>query len=467
MPPTGAGAPHSPSLLDAHHRALHRFATLGWTTTYGCLYSTGLESCSSVPSSTDTSHLPSQKESPAGIASGASITSFPGNGAGAPRSQRSDVLTSIADCPICWYGELSMAATRATVASRQNTRASSRSPMPDDKRRLHREAAFGGLKGGSSGGLTAAAPDVEGAALSTMPQASCHLHAKITIAYLDRLQGVKEWVHTYTESDHAALREVLPYISEDYMEYIAHLGARSGNMSFRQYACLPERKTVVAQPPNSPTRGRKADITAFTAVGTASPHVDRAGSVSEFEGLSPRPASFPVSFCCVPSLVSLTEVGGDALRTLLQRPRYVAGGGSASGEGSRSVDVSWASPRLFLLQAAAPLSLVVASEAPTSALQERIEAGDTFTVAAVAACDVYLVLTDDALTIWGCGAGGATGFFYVARSLEDYSRLGAAFGWIYGWQLCYSSRGPPQLSLPWLKLFNESALMAALRLHDA
>lgn len=52
-------------------------------------------------------------------------------------------------------------------------------------------------------------------------------------------------------------------------------------------------------------------------------------------------------------------------------------------------------------------------------------------------------------------------FFFLAHSLEDYFRLGAAFGWVYGWQLCYSARGPPLSSLPWLRAFNASALRAA------
>eukprot|EP00796_Vickermania_ingenoplastis_P001615 gene1615-985_t len=51
--------------------------------------------------------------------------------------------------------------------------------------------------------------------------------------------------------------------------------------------------------------------------------------------------------------------------------------------------------------------------------------------------------------------------FCIADSLDGYFRLGAAFGWIYGWQLCYSSLGPPVTSIPWLRLFNPSAYQAS------
>ncbi|KAH9600876.1 hypothetical protein LSM04_000561 [Trypanosoma melophagium] len=48
--------------------------------------------------------------------------------------------------------------------------------------------------------------------------------------------------------------------------------------------------------------------------------------------------------------------------------------------------------------------------------------------------------------------------FFIAASVEDYLRLGSAFAWVYGWQLCYAAQGPPPRSLQWLKLFAPSAL---------
>ncbi|EKF38190.1 hypothetical protein MOQ_001604 [Trypanosoma cruzi marinkellei] len=52
--------------------------------------------------------------------------------------------------------------------------------------------------------------------------------------------------------------------------------------------------------------------------------------------------------------------------------------------------------------------------------------------------------------------------FFIAATLGDYLRLGSAFSWVYGWQLCYAPQGPPPRSLPWLKLFSPTALSAAI-----
>lgn len=52
--------------------------------------------------------------------------------------------------------------------------------------------------------------------------------------------------------------------------------------------------------------------------------------------------------------------------------------------------------------------------------------------------------------------------FYIASSLENYLRLALMFGWVYGWQMCFSSAGPPPNSVLWLRLVNKSAYEAAL-----
>ncbi|AIO00753.1 hypothetical protein LPMP_311630 [Leishmania panamensis] len=51
--------------------------------------------------------------------------------------------------------------------------------------------------------------------------------------------------------------------------------------------------------------------------------------------------------------------------------------------------------------------------------------------------------------------------FYIASSVENYLRLGLVFGWIYGWQMCFSSTGPPPNSVLWLRLVSSSAYEAA------
>lgn len=55
--------------------------------------------------------------------------------------------------------------------------------------------------------------------------------------------------------------------------------------------------------------------------------------------------------------------------------------------------------------------------------------------------------------------------FHISNRLEDYFRLGAAFGWVYGWQMCYASLGPPLTSIPWLRLVNASAFQATTALR--
>ncbi|CCD17674.1 unnamed protein product [Trypanosoma congolense IL3000] len=55
--------------------------------------------------------------------------------------------------------------------------------------------------------------------------------------------------------------------------------------------------------------------------------------------------------------------------------------------------------------------------------------------------------------------------FFIAQTLEDYFRLGSTFSWVYGWQLCYASQGPPARSLSWLKLFSPNALAAVVTLN--
>lgn len=80
-----------------------------------------------------------------------------------------------------------------------------------------------------------------------------------------------------------------------------------------------------------------------------------------------------------------------------------------------------------------------------------------------------------AASVWGYippdgtgGVGDAKGlrqtgeFFYIASSVENYLRLGIVFGWVYGWQMCFSTAGPPPNSVPWLQCINSSAYAAAL-----
>ncbi|CBH10794.1 hypothetical protein, conserved [Trypanosoma brucei gambiense DAL972] len=167
-------------------------------------------------------------------------------------------------------------------------------------------------------------------------------------------------------------------------------------------------------------------------------------------------------------------------------------------------DENWAEkcwPRFFLLSPCVPYASLrdvvnrVAREEGVSTLATTCGAGE--------ACEVLLVYDFRHLTfpgigehvpdhnpeIWGrvkyqqkqqeCNNGVVTDgevevangngsseecdeLFFIAHTLEDYLRLGSSFSWVYGWQLCYASQGPPPRSLPWLKLFAPSALAAVV-----
>ncbi|KAG5497633.1 hypothetical protein JKF63_03898 [Porcisia hertigi] len=109
-------------------------------------------------------------------------------------------------------------------------------------------------------------------------------------------------------------------------------------------------------------------------------------------------------------------------------------------------------------------------------------------LSASCACDVYLIASagagsghgaqtgDTVASVWGyvkrrdsdsqnlapCPKSLSGELFYIASSVENYLRLGLALGWVYGWQMCFSSVGPPKNSVHWLRFMNSSAYSAAL-----
>ncbi|KPA78849.1 hypothetical protein ABB37_05927 [Leptomonas pyrrhocoris] len=115
---------------------------------------------------------------------------------------------------------------------------------------------------------------------------------------------------------------------------------------------------------------------------------------------------------------------------------------------------------------------LVASNAPDGFLSSWAAAdgsADAATSTTTVASVWGHVPTDEERNGWSSGDGGQDGaglppsgeLFYIASSLENYLRLGIVFGWVYGWQMCFSTAGPPSNSVPWLRWINASAYAAA------
>ena len=61
-----------------------------------------------------------------------------------------------------------------------------------------------------------------------------------------------------------------------------------------------------------------------------------------------------------------------------------------------------------------------------------------------------------------CIAHGVEQPFLVALCFDDYFRLGCIFGWVWGWELCFSTAGPIPSTAPWLLLLSPVAMRQAL-----
>lgn len=127
------------------------------------------------------------------------------------------------------------------------------------------------------------------------------------------------------------------------------------------------------------------------------------------------------------------------------------------------------------------------SETQWRRVRERVFAPSI--VGDVCACDVYLVREphSSSIGVWGftertiaatkplskskgkklvVPPTSVSYSFFICQGVENYLRLAASFGWIYGWQLSYAPCGPPASSLLWLKLFNPTAVQAAKRIAE-
>lgn len=341
------------------------------------------------------------------------------SGAAAPRATSAGCLTSVEQCPFCAEEALLQKGPTVTTAPVDDTQSRYLTP-----------------RGGSTGN-------------SRKPRASLVSSQPLPA----RLLSLQRWVETYMYSkDQEALRACLPYLSLEVLEYLATVGIRTGWMSVKLFAELPA--PVVTEEAAAPS------------------------------------ATAAVSFFTVPPLSELRVVSGGEAKELLGLPRFYPGGAESERIGS---SLNYGDTRFFGLQERIELS------------KRRLHAagGSVLLMGDINACDVFLVLARQdvkdsrkELTVWGRArrktatrrassvgssikaedevgdsvAAEASSLpdelFLLAHSLDDYLRLAAAFGWVYGWQLAYSSCGAPLRSLPWLRFFNASALDAALELHQ-
>ncbi|RNE97246.1 hypothetical protein TraAM80_09425 [Trypanosoma rangeli] len=217
---------------------------------------------------------------------------------------------------------------------------------------------------------------------------------------------------------------------------------------------------------------------------------------------APLPPLHPLTTICINALEAIAEVTEElppasvaaAGKEILHRQRAAKRGPTVQEdeEGEKGTDRAAVSGGAFAPHAAR--FFLLSPYAPYAALYRAAnKAGDSENLFfGGEACDVLLVY---AFPKMGGGAFGATvvcnspevwgrlryqqaneekgvvpgmrgghheELFFIAATLEDYLRLGSAFAWVYGWQLCYAPQGPPPRSLPWLKLFAPSALAAAI-----
>ncbi|CCW69841.1 unnamed protein product [Phytomonas sp. Hart1] len=245
----------------------------------------------------------------------------------------------------------------------------------------------------------------------------------------------------------------------EYAAYLAGLQVRDGRTSFHQYAQLP--------------------FLPLTTLSSARPQRRLSPpSEGEKEGPPPKADRAPpvISSFFLPAWGGLEELPEAEVARLFRIPYFPP----------RPQD---AAPSPLALPARIFIYQRRREPSPSQAMGVG-EMADK--VVALCPCDVYLIFLNhnntlpglsQRLTVWGRATWSTRTLqsfplacrdaatmtanssneelFFIAYGLTEYLRLGAIFGWIYGWQLCYSSRGPQTRSLTWLRLFNPNAMMAA------
>ncbi|KAG8340683.1 hypothetical protein TRVL_08489 [Trypanosoma vivax] len=253
----------------------------------------------------------------------------------------------------------------------------------------------------------------------------------------------------------------------------------------------------------------------FCLVGSLTPVVEKL-TLSRQSGICATPTApplrQPVISLCINAMEAITDVteqlSPQAKATYLRYRTHMDQGngngakelGEMSDECSDQTDSSDARgsatfPRFFLLSPHVPYSVLRNSVSRVSRKTDAIPQWDK-SYCVGEACEILLVYTkleapvpavgvpavNHNPEVWGHvrylprhrrqeqkkaeggneTPSGRAELFFLAKTVEDYMRLGSTFSWVYGWQLCYASQGPPPRSLPWLKLFSPGALEAVV-----
>lgn len=307
-----------------------------------------------------------------------------------------------------------------------------------------------------------------------------------------RGKALQQWVQLYRQrptsspSPFSFVRDALPLLTLDCWRYAADLGVEDGETEVQLVVSLPDAAVSPA------TRQQRSQTTSHVLPS----------------------CSAPLCFFLLPAWSSVCELSSEAVKGLLALPTYPK---PMRGRLWSSTPNGTSNPRVFCYQLRQPLKRVPTLSTssvhaplpppPPTSFEEQ---------AHTCACDVLLVLTESSgstqhanvsdcvayLTVWGrapcprrkrrkqqqcenchhvdpssmtaslgpspsSSSSRTDEFFFIAECLEDYLRVGSAFGWVYGWQLCYASFGPPLTSVPWLRFVNESALDATNTLRHA
>ncbi|RNF11371.1 uncharacterized protein Tco025E_06665 [Trypanosoma conorhini] len=212
---------------------------------------------------------------------------------------------------------------------------------------------------------------------------------------------------------------------------------------------------------------------------------------------TPRPLH-PLTTICINAIEAIAEVTEElppaaaaaAAREMLRRQRATKRAPTAQDEDEEEEEegvqrgTGGAAPhpaRFFLLSPYAPYAALYGAANQAGDCDSSCVGGEACEVLLAYACPKTAggpAAASDSPEVWGrlryqksndaeAAAPGTRGghheeLFFIAATLGDYLRLGSAFAWVYGWQLCYAPQGPPPRSLPWLKLFSPAALAAAI-----
>lgn len=286
--------------------------------------------------------------------------------------------------------------------------------------------------------------------------------------YEFRLASLRRWLRKRgTESVSDAL--LAACLSVTVQRYLAYLGVADCWTSLFVTAGLPVVPTGGGAPPSpsspaagaaplrlpttlsSPTRFDRVPLSFYVlpALSRWKP-VKPARVETMLRGAAVHP--FPLSLCAP---ANTTECASSLTFFTLQQQSYLPEKRRSSSRRNQMASLGEC--------CACDVYLMAAPTVPTAGVVADESAADDGTTTAVASVWGYIAHDGSDTASAKRTPPPPTGeLFYLASSLENYLRLGIVFGWVYGWQLCFSTAGPPPNSVPWLQWINASAYAAAL-----